>query len=146
MHKFVKATALSAVLLPINALAYDDAAIIKQCDEEWGSDFAMIKYCREQQRTAGRAYENFKAQAETSEAAATILDHCESEWRKDYSMVVYCIEQQSSALQSLSASPDDIPPEVQEKIKSQCSAEWGTDFSMIAYCVEQQTNAWRSLQ
>ncbi len=146
MKRLIFVVAISINLMPISAIAYDDDAIKAHCDAKWNSDFAMIKYCRNQQRAAGQAYDSFRVLAEQNETVETILNHCESKWAKDYSMVNYCFEQQSSALQRLNVPAEDVPSNIQKSIVGKCAAKWGDDFSMVAYCVDQQTTAWRSLQ
>ena len=144
VRNIVLAAALT--VFPGVASAYDDNAIKAKCDAEWGTDFAMVNYCRDQQRTAGENYDRFKEQAADNATSATILAHCEGEWAADYSMVMHCSDQQVTALQTLSTIPLDVPANIAEAIRGQCASDWGNDFSMVAYCVNQQTTAWRSLQ
>ncbi|MEI4232489.1 hypothetical protein [Roseovarius sp. D22-M7] len=146
MRAYAPFVTCTMLLIPGAVFAYDDTAIIERCDAEWGTDYSMVQYCRDQQRSAGKTFDRLKSQADTDETVATILAQCEGEWHTDYAMVIYCFEQQSSALRSLSILAEDIPPSVHEQISSHCSNEWGNDFSMVAYCVEQQNNAWRGMQ
>ena len=128
------------------AFAYDDDAIVAQCDAEWGTDFSMVAFCREQQRSAGVEVDELRERAGAGdELIRTILNRCETEWGKDYSMIKFCVDQQSKSVRALEAIPEDVPKDIAETIRSQCDEEWGTDFSMVSFCVEQQTKAWREL-
>ncbi|WP_152563452.1 hypothetical protein [Palleronia rufa] len=137
---------LAFVSLSGTAFAFDDSAIIAKCDEDWGTDFEMVAYCRKEQREAGQAVDAFRERAESDDNSATILARCDNEWGRDYAMVEYCIEQQSDALESLASVSADVPVDVKDLIMQKCSADWGSDFAMVAYCRDQQIDAWESLQ
>ncbi|WP_308918311.1 hypothetical protein [Jannaschia sp. LMIT008] len=139
-------SALTGFLCTTTAFAYDEAAIIARCDAEWGTDFAMVAYCRKQQTEAGEAVALVRKEAGTNETLTTILGRCDDEWGTDYGMVEYCVTQQQKALVALGKPVSDVPPQIVQAIREQCDEDWGTDYSMVAYCVEQQTTAWRSLQ
>jgi hypothetical protein len=138
----------SAIFLAVTtpAFAYDDAAIREMCDAEWGTDFQMVAFCRDQQRQAGEKVSGLREQATGDDLTRVILNRCETEWGTDYAMIVFCHDQQVTAVNQLAAPPDDVPREVLESIRGQCDADWGNDFSMVAFCVDRQTAAWRSLQ
>ncbi|NCM96027.1 MAG: hypothetical protein GW948_01535 [Rhodobacterales bacterium] len=126
--------------------AFDDNAIKQMCAEEWGNDYSMVAYCRDQQRGAAKKFDTYLEKAKLNSVLQTIVGDCVAEWNKDYSMLVYCTNQQLEAFSSLQSLPDDVPQGVITTIKSDCEVEWGSDFRMVEYCIEQQTEAWRSLQ
>ncbi len=128
------------------ALAYDDQAIVKRCDHEWGTDFNMVKYCRDEQRKAGIRTDAIHEQAKTMPDIQIVLDRCTAEWETDYTMVVYCHDEQLNALSKLSNKPAGVPHNIYDLIGRQCEAEWSTDYVMLAYCRDQQTSAWREIQ
>ncbi len=146
MKRFILAACLSLVC-PAGVLAYDDDAIVRQCDAQWGTDFSMVAYCRKQQRDAGETVDQLRNRADAEPTLRTILTLCEGQWGTDYSMVAYCTKQQSESVQDLSSAlPEDIPSDTAATIRQQCDAQWGTDYSMVAYCVKKQTEAWRTLR
>jgi hypothetical protein len=124
----------------------DDDSIVARCDAEWGDDFQMVAFCRDQQRTAGSRWVLIVGSAEKDTPADSIVRRCLGEWGDDYQMLVFCHDQQQTALQGLATQPDDIPDDVFGTIFSRCEADWGDDFQMIAFCRDQQMAAWRSLQ
>ena len=128
------------------AAAFDDEAIIAACDEKWGQDFRMVKYCRDQQRTSGTQVDLLRSRAQSDLTTRTILGECVSKWSTDYRMVMDCHAQQISALSDLSEKPGDIPVNVFDAIERNCVGKWGTDFRMVAYCQNQQFEAWREIQ
>ncbi|WP_159966550.1 hypothetical protein [Profundibacterium mesophilum] len=134
------------MLVASTGYAFDDKAIVSQCDEKWGNDFQMATYCRDQQRSAAGVVDQFRLQAESSETLRTIIIGCDSKWVKDYRMVEYCIEQQVSASNSLDTPVDDVPDQISGTILATCREKWGNDYRMVAYCQDQQIQAWRSLQ
>lgn len=134
-------------IVPNVAIAeVDDELIVNKCNDEWGDDFEMVAYCREQQRAAGKTWVSILDAAEPGSATETIIQNCVSEWSADYEMLVYCHEQQDKALKSLAVAPDGVPDDVFDTISSKCESEWGDDFEMIKYCQDQQVTAWKSLQ
>lgn len=124
----------------------DDASIVARCNAEWGTDFQMVAFCRDQQRRAGTRWVSVVANTLPNTQAASIVQRCLSDWGDDYQMLVFCHDQQQTALQALSTKPDDIPDDVFGIIVSQCETDWGDDFQMIEFCRNQQMTAWRGLQ
>lgn len=124
----------------------DDESIVARCDAEWGDDFQMVAFCRDQQRTAGGTWVSIVDSATPDTPAESIVQRCLNEWGDDYQMLVFCHDQQHAARQSLDIKPDDIPDDVFGTIVSRCEADWGDDFQMLKFCRDQQVTAWRSLQ
>jgi hypothetical protein len=124
----------------------NDESIIARCDAEWGDDFQMVAFCREQQRNAGSRWEAIVEGASPETTAGSIVARCMGEWDDDYQMLVFCHDQQQTALQSLANEPADVPGDVLEAISARCAGDWGDDFQMLAFCRDQQISAWRSLQ
>ena len=124
----------------------DDQSIVARCDAEWGDDFQMVAFCRNQQRTAGNSWVSIVNSVIPNTPAESIVRRCEREWDNDYQMLVFCHDQQQAALQSLAIKPDDVPEGIFERIVNRCDSEWGDDFQMVSFCRNQQLTAWRSLQ
>ncbi|MCC1481066.1 hypothetical protein [Roseibaca sp. Y0-43] len=124
----------------------NDASIVARCDAEWGNDFQMVAFCREQQRTAGSRWVAIVESASLETPTASIVARCMGEWGDDYQMLVFCHDQQQTALQSLESEPDDVPGEVMNSILRRCTADWDDDYQMLVFCRDQQVTAWRSLQ
>ena len=124
----------------------DDDSIVARCDAEWGNDFQMVAFCRDQQRTAGSRWVSIVDGVTPDTPADSIVKRCLGEWGDDYQMLVFCHDQQQTALQTLATKPDDIPEGVFETIVNRCDADWGDDFQMVNFCRNQQVTAWRSLQ
>ncbi|MDF1854404.1 hypothetical protein [Pseudooceanicola sp.] len=128
------------------AMAFDQKAINDKCDAKWGTDFRMVKYCREHQQEAGRKVDDLRARVVGNGTAEIVLRDCEKKWGTDYRMVAYCYEKQADALSELSNSRSDIPKNVHDLISNNCSEKWGNNFRMVAYCIEKQTQAWKEIQ
>lgn len=124
----------------------DDEAIMARCNAEWGDDFQMVAFCRDQQRTAGGRWVSIVDSLTPDTPAESIVKRCLGEWGDDYQMLVFCHDQQQTALQTLSTKPDDIPEDVFEAIVKRCEADWSDNFQMVAFCRNQQVTSWRSLQ
>ena len=76
----------------------DAAAMIRsKCAREWSDDFAMRKYCEDQQYEALR---KLRAHSMTGQLVM-IRSKCAREWPDDFAMRNYCEEQQLEALRQL---------------------------------------------
>jgi len=124
----------------------DDESIVARCDAEWGDDFQMVAFCRDQQRTAGNRWVSIVGSAEPGTPAASIVQRCLGEWGDDYQMLAFCHDQKQIALHALATQPEDIPDDVFGAIVRRCEADWGDDFQLLQFCRNQQVTAWRSLQ
>ncbi|HYI13258.1 MAG TPA: toll/interleukin-1 receptor domain-containing protein [Thermoanaerobaculia bacterium] len=81
-----------------------------------------------------------------SDAEQIIGRHCEREWPDDYSMRSYCIRQQREAVANLRLGPpEDIPPQVFERMRQKCAHEWPDDFAMRHYAERQQLEGYRQV-
>jgi len=137
---------ICAGLVALPAFAFDDQKIIEKCDEDWGTDFEMVAYCREEQRKSGASWDRIVERAASGSEAAAIVKHCLEQWETDYEMLVYCNGEQHAALVALAQAPDGVPGETADVIMQKCVGDWGVDFEMVLYCRDEQVKAWRGLQ
>ena len=106
--------------------------IMSQCKDKWDTNYRMVKYCVNNQKTAKR---NLSRQ----NISPTIKRQCEAKWGTNYRMVKYCVDNQTTAKGDLTRQ--NIDP----TIKRHCKDKWGTNYRMVKYCVDNQTAAKRSL-
>jgi len=95
--------------------------IQSSCEQKWGSDYSMVKYCIDKQEDAKR---------KVSARSGAIRTRCEQKWGADYSMVEYCIDKQTTAKGKIDSMYRN------SSRRQHCERKWGTDYSMVEYCIE----------
>lgn len=128
------------------ALYWDEDAVKGLCTTEWGTDYEMIAYCIDTNKTG---FEDYSAAKEIVETSADIFlpsfSKCEREWGIQWEMVAYCADSQVKALGELLNTLQELPEDVGATIQTRCAAEWNPDITMIAYCAENQAAGWHSI-
>lgn len=61
-----------------------DDLIARHCRNEWGTDFEMVEFCDNNQRSAKRVIER-------SYGSDPARRRCEGEWGIDYETILYCL-------------------------------------------------------
>jgi hypothetical protein len=125
---------------------YNSAASTAHCSSEWGSDYAMKKYCIEKIERGFKEYILLETLTLDQEIFHGAMRKCKSEWRPQWDMVAYCAQKQVEGARELSRAKGEIPEPQYSEIFSNCWREWPDDFSMKAYCMKNQAKAWRALQ
>jgi hypothetical protein len=125
---------------------YNSAASTAHCSSEWGSDYAMKKYCIEKIEKGFNEYILLETLTMDQEIFHGAMRKCKSEWRPQWDMVAYCANKQVEGVQEVSRIQKELPEPQSGKIIGRCWAEWPDDFAMKAYCARNQAKAWRALQ
>lgn len=155
---------LWSVLWPVGALAQDgqDAqdrnilAIKKNCKVKWVDDYAMIKYCMDEQDKAWLKVSDFLAGYEKGSTEQGIVERCALKWvgetgGYDFTMVDYCINEQMTARSQVVAMRDEVGEGSEEyEIILRCANKWsvegGFDYPMVEYCANEQIKAYKLVQ
>lgn len=124
--------------------AFDRSASQRRCESDWGTDYAMVRYCLDGQEAGHRA----ATQLFTNTPAALVpaLDYCLREWRDDWEMVAYCGREQFQAAANIEMRVPGIPDDIAAGIMERCRRDWQPDLTMIEYCSSEAARAWLSLQ
>lgn len=109
-----------------------DRKIRSACNDKWGTNYRMVKFCIEQQSTAKSSINGIKS-------TPTIKGQCRDKWGTNYRMVKFCIDQQTEAKKGLKHSRASLATQ------RRCEKKWGTNYRMVKFCIDQQVKAKRSL-
>lgn len=71
-------------------IRYNNNNIKRDCQDQWGKDYRMVRYCINKQTTAKNSLKGHRIDRE-------ILQFCEDKWGEDWSMVKYCYGNQKVA-------------------------------------------------
>ena len=74
------------------------SGIKAKCEKEWPDDFAVQKFCIDQQMGS---YSKLQAKSMNVEPFVSIRSKCQREWPDDYSVRDFCEEEQIKAYNSL---------------------------------------------
>jgi len=139
------AISIVAICLATNAAAFDDAQIKAHCGAKWSDDFAMQKFCIDNQREAGAQVDAILGSSQSPEQSAA-TNHCLTKWPGDYEMQNFCIGNQHGAIVTTQDETFGLPEDVLSQVRSRCRSKWGSDFEMIVYCAKQQAEGWKAIQ
>ena len=113
----------------------------QRCAAEWSDDFAMQKYCIDEQRSAFAMLQ--KLIPTLNEDLSKSNDKCTSDWRDDFSMQFYCIQEQAKSYENLPSALAGLPSDVAGAIRTKCASDWRDDYPMQEYCRKEQAEGWR---
>ena len=82
---------IGLILVFMGSFSYAD--IIDKCQEKWGTNYKMIKYCVDKQNKAKRDISYL--------ADDDIMRRCTDKWGTNYNMIRYCVDKQAKAKASL---------------------------------------------
>lgn len=98
------------------------SVITTHCQEEWGNDLEMFRFCVKEQNAALISLKAFP----TDE----ISKRCAQEWPSQYDMQVFCASERR-------ASKANIEQQYSGQLRTQCEREWGTEYEMVEFCIEE---------
>jgi hypothetical protein len=95
-----------AASAPAPAIPANAEAILKaHCEQEWGTDFPMRRYCEDQQR--GGIKDLVRMDREhggmPQDTYNEVRERCRREWDDDFMMIAHCVDQQADAYEELNS-------------------------------------------
>ena len=117
-----------------------------RCERDWASDFTMVKFCLDQDRSA---FAEFITRSEALNDRSNLFHEpfvkCQSDWQPDWMMVEFCAGQQVKSWRELQDTIQSLPDDIGRRIQFGCAADWDPDIQMMAFCASQQAESWRAL-
>ena len=71
-------------------LSSADQQLKAYCSAKWGTNFAMVAYCQQQQREAVEKLQRLGPNDVPADVFSTIRANCATKWPDDFTMRDYC--------------------------------------------------------